>query len=300
MNNAVGNSSSTISFVANLSIFSIAFGFGILRVIQGQLLVGQFIAIVQIANYLINPLLLIMNAINDKKTTKPIIDLIDTFKEDSRESISTLDFDSIEITNGSVSTIDNLLFSHLDLTIKKGDNILIMAPSGYGKTTLLRILSGFGHFSEGQYLINGLNVQDKNIKTLFSIINQNPFIFDRSILFNLTLGQDFSELEITNVLEQSELSEFIKEKGLDYQVGENGKNLSGGQKQRLAIARALLSNREVIIADEVTSALDKETSTKISEMLLLNHQTLIEVSHKTTPEQMSNYTKVIYLDKLED
>jgi len=102
------------------------------------------------------------------------------------------------------------------------------------------------------------------------------------------------------VLEQSELSEFIKEKGLDYQVGENGKNLSGGQKQRLAIARALLSNREVIIADEVTSALDKETSTKISEMLLLNHQTLIEVSHKTTPEQMSNYTKVIYLDKLED
>ena len=85
---------------------------------------------------------------------------------------------------------------------------------------------------------------------------------------------------------------------MNYEVGENGKNLSGGQLQRIEIARGLLAKREIILADEISSALDNETSYKINQMLLKSNVTLIEVSHKVSEEQNEQYQQIINLSQL--
>jgi ABC-type bacteriocin/lantibiotic exporter with double-glycine peptidase domain len=112
------------------------------------------------------------------------------------------------------------------------------------------------------------------------------------------MGLEYEQSELEDVLKQSVLEDLVKEKGLDYNVGENGENLSGGQLQRIEIARGLLSQRNIILADEISSALDTVTSQKIFDYLMNSTKTLIEVSHRVSKEQQSQYTKVYNLANL--
>jgi len=129
------------------------------------------------------------------------------------------------------------------------------------------------------------------------MIKQDPFIFDDTILFNITMGNIYNENLIEKAVECSKATEFIYEKGFDYMVGEGGENLSGGQLQRIEIARGLIANRDIILADEITSALDSKTSAHISNFLLNSDKTIIEISHKVSEEQLKLYDQIIYLDK---
>lgn len=301
MNNTVNLSNQTVGSVANLAIFGLAFSFGIYQVIQTNLSIGHFMAIVQVTNYLINPLMMIVSAVNDKKTTAVIFKKIEGLEEKTYNLSGNAPFEihSIKVSEGGLSIGEKKLFGQLNFELQKGDKLLITGPSGYGKSTLLKALGGFMPFAEGEYLINNQRHSSESIKNSVALIKQDPFIFDDTILFNITMGNPYNQTDLDKVIEQSQLAELIAEKGLGYEVGENGKNLSGGQLQRIEIARGLLAKREIILADEISSALDNETSQKINQMLLRSDSTLIEVSHKVSEDQNSQYQQIINLSQLE-
>ncbi|WP_010632925.1 ATP-binding cassette domain-containing protein, partial [Sporolactobacillus vineae] len=110
----------------------------------------------------------------------------------------------------------------------------------------------------------------------------------------------YTDQEVMEAAEHAGLAELIREKGLDFQIGANGGNLSGGQLQRIEIARALIRKRPILLADELTSALDNRLSLQIHRTLFNLPITIIEAGHKLSQEEMQNYDHVIHLDTLED
>ena len=134
------------------------------------------------------------------------------------------------------------IFEHVNIKIKPGEKILLMAPSGWGKTTLLRLMLGIYTPSHGEILINGEEVTGDWYKAhnFYSYVNQKPFMFDDTLRFNVTLGRQVDEEQLLMACHEAGLDDLIQENGLDYPVGENGNNLSGGQIQRVEIARAPL------------------------------------------------------------
>lgn len=151
---------------------------------------------------------------------------------------------------------------------------------------------------QGSYQINGIDaakLPTLQQLDLFSLIKQQPFLFNDTLRFNLTLGGDYSQGELEEAARRAHLDTLVAEKGWDYQCGENGANLSGGQIQRVEIARAFLVKRPVILADEATSALDDKLSDAIHDELFASGQTVIEVAHHISPEWQAKFDQVIDL-----
>lgn len=127
-----------------------------------------------------------------------------------------------------------------------------------------------------------------------SIIHQNVFIFNSSILENITMFKDFSEKEITNAMQKSGLQEVVFTKGDDYHCGENGNNLSGGEKQRISIARSLLRKSSVLLMDEATSSLDIETAKHVEEAVLgIENLTRVIVTHRLDKNLLNKFDQII-------
>ena len=169
-----------------------------------------------------------------------------------------------------------------------GEKICLVGQSGSGKTSLISILSGFNEQTDGEILINNEKTNLKNINWAnnISYISQFPYIFPDTIRNNILF---YSNEEITNeflneITSLVGLDEFINNlpEGYETKIGEGGQELSGGQAQRIAIARALISNREIIILDEPTSHLDIETEFEIKEKLLelFKGRTVIIATHR--------------------
>lgn len=186
-----------------------------------------------------------------------------------------------------------------NLLVNAQEKILITAPSGYGKTTLLNTLQQQISLTEGQYFVNGQPIAQFDkvfFQSQFALIQQSPFIFADTIYHNLTLGKTFSDQDLTHAIETAGLTEIVAEKGLNYLLGENSDGLSGGQIQRIEIARALLRQRPFLLVDEGTSALDHQTASIIRETLKNYPGAVIEVGHKLAKEDITMFDRVIDLD----
>lgn len=176
---------------------------------------------------------------------------------------------------------------NVNLTIEKGDFIAIMGPSGSGKSTLLNILGCIDLPSSGEYMLDGTLVKDINQNRLAEIRNEKiGFIFqnfnllyDFNIVDNVSLPLQYSKNKKDI---NKRVLDIISDVGLSKHIGKTPDKISGGQKQRVAIARALVNNPEVILADEPTGALDKETGENVLELLAdINKKgkTVIIVTH---------------------
>lgn len=136
------------------------------------------------------------------------------------------------------------------------------------------------------------------ITALSSIIHQNVYMFDESILDNICLHEDYSKEELQSALSDSGLLHFIEQvpNGLEYHVGENGNNLSGGQKQRIAVARALIRKKPLLILDEGTSAIDMQTAYDIESRLLeISDLTLLTITHNMSKDILELYDEIIFM-----
>lgn len=185
------------------------------------------------------------------------------------------------------------LFSHLNLTIHRGERIGIRGPSGSGKSTLFNLLLGFLTPTEGEILVDGRQLTTANRNRWHKLVGYVPqeiFIVEGSLLDNVALGHPSPDRQrVMEVLEQVRLKDWLETlpQGLDTPLGEYGSRLSGGQKQRIGIARALYKEAEVLFFDEATSALDSRTESEINRALEeLSEQcrelTMIIIAHRET------------------
>ncbi len=176
----------------------------------------------------------------------------------------------------------------LNLKLEPHKKIAIIGRSGNGKTTIFNLLLRYFDVTEGQILIDGININDlteKSLRNNISIIRQSPFLFNISIKENFEIVKENVTLEeIREVCKKAYIDEYIMSLPNQYEtiIGEGGVNLSGGQKQRIAIARTLLLNTKIILFDEATSALDNESQEYIKMTIdnLIKDHTVIIVAHR--------------------
>jgi len=225
---------------------------------------------------------------------------INPFKE--KESID------IEVKNLYFSyKKDKSILENINMHIKQGSKVAIVGASGSGKTTLANILVGFYPIDSGEIYYGGISNQFLKFSTIrenIHLILQQPKLFNDTMRFNLTLGNTYSDKEIRNAIHIAQLDDVIKslDNGLDTLVGKDGIKLSGGQRQRVAIARMILSDPEVVIFDESTSALDIHTEINLFEALqeFLSSKTVITIAHRLSTIQSAEYIYVLEDGKMVD
>ena len=225
------------------------------------------------------------------------------FFDKSKENV--LDFnDNIKLENIFFSYKNDNLFESLNLRIDKNEIIGIYGESGTGKSTLLNILVNLIKPQKGNIYLDDKLISDKfNIRkyqNLFSIVTQESFLINETILENIVIDKDnFDRKKLEESLKFASLNETINslESGLNTRVGMALKKLSSGQKQRIAIARAYYSDREILVLDEATNALDEKNEKKIFENIqkLKNQKTVIIISHKT--ENLKICDKVYFVNE---
>lgn len=183
------------------------------------------------------------------------------------------------------------VLENVNLTIKKGESIAFIGPSGAGKTTVSDIILALLKPTEGHILMDGIDIEDLGGQwnRIIGYVPQATFIIDDTVRHNIAFGvkkTDIDDEKVWQALKIAQLDEFIKNlpNGLDTKVGERGVRFSGGQRQRLAIARALYRNPDVLVLDEATAALDNETESEVMKAIeaLQGYKTLILVAHRLT------------------
>ena len=185
------------------------------------------------------------------------------------------------------------------MTLTAGKKIAIVGPSGHGKTTLLRLISDVLADYQGQITWDAQNYQKldpRSLRDQITYIDQAPYIFNDTIRFNLTLGQQVADDVLQHAIEAARLTTFMaqQEQGLDTVLEHNGADLSGGQKQRIALARGLIRQSHVIISDEGTAALDPKSGLAIEKLLVsLPKTTLIMVTHNLRPEIKDQLDQIV-------
>jgi subfamily B ATP-binding cassette protein MsbA len=205
---------------------------------------------------------------------------------------------SFKYEDSDVKVLDNLNFS-----VKRGEIIALVGPSGGGKSTLADLIPRFYDPTEGQILLDGNNIKHVTIESLRSkmgIVTQETFLFNTNIAENIAYGlNNYPMDKIIEAAKTANAHNFISEmpQGYDTIIGERGVKLSGGQRQRLTIARALLKNPEIMIFDEATSALDNESEILVQEAierLMLNRTTFV-IAHRLST--IRNATNILVLDR---
>jgi len=184
---------------------------------------------------------------------------------------------------------ENETLHDLSFHVSPGQSVAIIGPTGSGKTSLINLLPRFYEYTSGRITLDGmeLNRIPRNyLRKHIGIVEQEPFLFSRSIAENITYGagRDVSTDEIIQAAKAAAIHESILsfEKGYDTLVGERGVTLSGGQKQRIAIARTLLKNPKILLLDDATSSVDMDTEVEIRAALneLMKDRTTFIIAHR--------------------
>ncbi len=197
---------------------------------------------------------------------------------------------------------DRPIFGGLDLSIRAGETIAFVGPSGAGKTTICSLLPRFYEVTGGAIAIDGVDIRDMTLRSLRSnigIVQQDVFLFAGTIRENIAYGRlEATEAEIAEAARRARLDDVIANlpDGFDTIIGERGVKLSGGQKQRLAIARIFLKNPPILILDEATSALDTETERAIQQSLaeLSAGRTTLVIAHRLAT--IANADRILVVD----
>ncbi len=195
---------------------------------------------------------------------------------------------------------DEYVLKNLDFTIKPGEKVALVGPTGAGKSSIVRLLCRLYEASQGQILVDGVNVRDMRqaeLRQHIGVILQDGFLFAGDVKSNISLGETYTLAEIQSAAERTNVASFIEDlpQGYNTQLRERGTNLSGGQKQLLAFARAAIRNPKILVLDEATASLDVGTEALIQDALdhLLQDRTAIIIAHRLST--IKNVDRILVL-----
>jgi ATP-binding cassette subfamily B multidrug efflux pump len=182
---------------------------------------------------------------------------------------------------------DDYVIKDLDFTIRPGEKVALVGPTGAGKTSIIRLLCRLYEPTQGRILIDGIDIREvpqAELRRYMAVILQEGFLFAGDVKSNISLGDGYTIEQIQQAAEETNIAQFIEElpQGYDTQLRERGTNISSGQKQLLAFARAAIRNPQILVLDEATASLDVGTEALVQEALnqLLLRRTAIIIAHR--------------------
>lgn len=238
----------------------------------------------------------LVEAQSSKKPSKASVissSLKSTFSRVSSEDGAEIDSPQIQFHDVHFhypSRPENEIFRGLNLSIRNGETLAIVGPSGGGKSTIIQMIERFYDPLSGSVEYEGTNLKDLNVQSLrehLGLVSQEPSLFNRSIAENIKFGMPAAtQSEIEDAARKANAHDFIMSfpEGYDTEVGENATQVSGGQKQRIAIARALIKKPKILLFDEATSALDSQSEAvvqqAINSLMESKNQTVVVIAHR--------------------
>ncbi|MEH2921152.1 ABC transporter ATP-binding protein [Samsonia erythrinae] len=302
--------SMTLSYLSTRLIQLIVMLAGIWYVIEGELSYGGFIGFLLLIEVFFRPVAKITSVLESYPkgiagfkrftqlidTTPDIVDAPDA--HDAGPLKGDIRFNQVSFGYSD----ERPILRHINLTIRAGETVAFVGPSGAGKTTLCSLLPRFYDLTHGEITIDGVDIRQMtqaSLRSQIGIVQQDVFLFGGTIRENIAYGKlDASDEDIMEAARRARLDEMIENlpDGLDTVVGERGVKLSGGQKQRLSIARIFLKNPPILILDEATSALDTATEQAIQQSLseLSAGRTTLVIAHRLATIQ--NAGRIVVVD----
>ena len=282
---------------------------GAFAVLRGGLSVGQLTCFLSYANQYTKPFNEISGVITELQNALAcaarIFELIEEKpQEPDAENAMVLENAEGEVNLDHVSfsyVPDKKLIEDLNLSVKPGQRIAIVGPTGCGKTTIINLLMRFYDVDQGSISVDGANIQDitrKSLRTSYGMVLQETWLKRGTIRDNITVGKpDATEEEIIAAAKASHAHSFIRRlpNGYDTVIGEDGGSLSGGQKQLLCITRVMLSLPPMLILDEATSSIDTRTEIKIQKAFatMMEGRTSFIVAHRLSTIQNADVILVM-------
>ncbi len=301
---------SPMSEFLGITAISVVLVFGGSLVTKGVMTAAGFVAYIAAFSQLTRPLRSFIdqfaNINQGIAAGERIFSIIDAESavQDKTDAVALEEFkDKIEFKNISFSYDSSREVLHdVSFTVRKGETVALVGPSGGGKSTLSELIPRFYDPAVGEISIDGKPLADytqESLREKMGIVSQDTILFNDSIRANIAMGrEDATEEQIIAAAKIANAHDFIMqtEAGYDTNVGDRGMKLSGGQRQRLSIARAVLRNPEILILDEATSALDTESEKLVQEALtsLLEGRTSVVIAHRLST--IHNADRIVVID----
>ncbi|GEN50707.1 ABC transporter ATP-binding protein [Alkalibacterium pelagium] len=297
-----------------ISLFALFFG--AYFTIQGEISYGDLVAFILFANVFVRPIEKVNTMIESyPKGFAGFKRLLEEMgiRPEVQDSPDAVEVESLKgdivYSDVSFSYEENQsILDDINLTIKAGETIAFVGPSGAGKTTICNLLPRFYDIDSGTITIDGYSIKDITLNSLreqIGVVQQDVFLFPGTIKENILYGKlDATDEEVYNAVRMANLVDVVEQlpRGLETVIGERGVKLSGGQKQRLSIARMFLKNPPILILDEATSALDTETEQAIQEALdsLSKGRTTLIIAHRLATIKNADRIVVVTSEGIEE
>lgn len=290
---------SPVKYLLNAVPTLICIMVGFINSYQGKITSGEFVSVVLLLEYISKPLSEFLTYITDYKTAQVSMERVLEILEFPLEKETGEEQYKIKVENNrekSCFKFENVAYGYgdtpvlhkLNVAIKEGSMVALVGESGSGKSTLMKIMLGLLQVQKGTVSVKGKDIKEWRLEQLrdeIAYVEQTPYLFDGTIEENIKAGNlNATREEVICAAKRAYAHDFIMgfENGYDAEVKEGGKNLSGGQRQRIAIARALLKNADILLLDEMTSALDQESEYYIQRTIeqCRKSKTIIVIAHR--------------------
>ena len=297
----VGMIGAVTGIIAQLGVFLV----GAWLALKGYgMTAGTVVLFVNLMNFIIQPVAELPALLAGRKAALGLIDKLagaleqNTVRQGGEKQTSVTR--SIRLENVSFGYESGKDVLHgITAEFECGKAYAIVGGSGSGKSTLLHLLMAGSTDYRGKILLDDTELREIAPEALYemmSVIQQNVFVFNASIKDNVSMFRRFPQEELDKAIQHAHLSNLLAERGEDYLCGENGCGLSGGEKQRISIARSLLKKSSVLLADEVTAALDAQTAHQVSEDILdLTGMTRIVITHTLEEALLRRYDGILVI-----
>jgi len=294
-----------LSFICSLLIWLGSLLLGCYLVLEGKLTIGYVLGASQLLNSIVNPLYRLSFLTNKMKASNKLFEKRLLQSQASELEVysdqKTTFQNSIIFSNVTIKIGEKQILKNINIKFEIGKKYLIIGESGSGKSTLFKVLMRYYDDYEGSIKVDNIELNKINARLwyqIISLVQQKVYSFNDTIENNITLYQNFKNLEIDKAINESQISEFLNSlpEKIDTQVIDNGKNISGGEAQRISLARAFIKKSQILLLDEATSALDAITAYEVEKTVLdLKNVTVLAISHKINNDLVQKYDKIMVI-----